>query len=92
VTKSHRDREHVRPLPRRHAIEMAHQLGEEIVWRADDCGGSGTARAVTVGVSACGMCPLAEGQGSVDRGEEATGGAIEDVTPVLPGRALTESC
>src|SRR5947207_3730323 len=29
---------------------------------------------------------------SVDRGEEATGGAIEDVTAVLPGRALTESC
>jgi hypothetical protein len=25
------DREDVRPLPRRHAIEMAHELGEEIV-------------------------------------------------------------
>jgi len=27
------DREHVRPLPRRHAIEVAHQLGEEVVWK-----------------------------------------------------------
>jgi hypothetical protein len=25
------NREHVRPLPRRHAIERAHELGEEIV-------------------------------------------------------------
>ena len=37
------------------------------------------------------MCPRGEGPGSVDRGEEAAGGAIEGEPSVLPGRALTES-
>src|SRR6185503_5797543 len=36
--------------------------------------------------------PAGRGPGSVDRGEEATGGTIEDEPSVLPGRALTESC
>ena len=27
-----RDREHARPAPRRHAIEVAHELREEVVW------------------------------------------------------------
>src|SRR6266536_244347 len=33
----------------------------------------------------------ARAPGSVDRGEEAAGGAVEDEASVLPGRALTES-
>jgi hypothetical protein len=31
MTERDRDREHARPLPSRHAIEVAHQLREEIV-------------------------------------------------------------
>jgi len=31
MAKRDGDREHVRPLPRRHAIEMAHEVDEEIV-------------------------------------------------------------
>jgi len=31
MAKRDGDREHVRPLPRRYAIEMAYELGEEIV-------------------------------------------------------------
>src|SRR6266581_4185400 len=38
-----------------------------------------------------GDVPAGRGPGSVDRGDEATGGAIEYVPTVLPGRALTES-
>src|SRR5438874_13719361 len=37
------------------------------------------------------MCPRGEGPGSVDRGQEATGGAVEGEASILPGRALTES-
>jgi hypothetical protein len=37
------------------------------------------------------MCPRGKGPGSVDRGQEATGGAIEGEASILPGRALTES-
>lgn len=36
-----------------------------------------------------GDVPAGREPGSVDRGEEATGGAIEDVTAVLPGRGFT---
>src|SRR5687767_5042393 len=39
-----------------------------------------------------GDVPAWRGPGSVDRGQEATGGAIEHVPSVLPGCALTESC
>src|SRR2546427_5613925 len=37
------------------------------------------------------MGPHGEGPGLVDRGQEATGGAIEGESSVLPGRALTQS-
>src|SRR3954447_16711940 len=37
------------------------------------------------------MCPRGDERGSVDRREEATGGAIEREPSVLPGRALTQS-
>src|SRR5438309_215136 len=37
------------------------------------------------------MCPRGERPGSVDRGQEATGGAVEGEASILPGRALTES-
>ena len=39
----------------------------------------------------CGAVPARRRPGSVDRGEEATGGAVEGEPSVLPGRALTES-
>src|SRR4029077_11968548 len=42
-----------------------------------------------------GLCedvPAQQRPGSVDRGEEAAGGAIEREASVLPGRALTVSC
>ena len=49
-------------------------------------------RVTTVGVRRPGGdVPARRGPGSVDRGEEATGGAIEREPSVLPGRALTES-
>ena len=38
-----------------------------------------------------GDVPAGREPGSVDRGEEATGGAIEGESSVLPGRALTHS-
>jgi hypothetical protein len=41
-------------------------------------------------VSARGLCPPATPE-SVNRGEEATGGASGYVAAVLPGGALTES-
>src|SRR5258708_861811 len=52
------------------------------------------ARAVTVceWKDRAGMCPHGEGPGSVDRGQEAAGGAIEGEASVLPGRALAETC
>jgi len=31
MAKRDRDREHARPLPRRHTIEIANELGEKIV-------------------------------------------------------------
>src|SRR5437879_11606973 len=37
------------------------------------------------------MCPRGERPGSVDRGQEATGGAVEGEASILPRRALTES-
>ena len=37
------------------------------------------------------MYPRGEGPGSVDRGQEATGGAVESEASILPGRALTET-
>lgn len=37
------------------------------------------------------MCPHGERPGSVDRGQEAAGGAIESEASVLPGRALAET-
>src|SRR3990170_7223710 len=37
-------------------------------------------------------CARTAAPGSVDRGEEATGGAIEDEAAVLPGCALAETC
>src|SRR6185295_2047615 len=51
------------------------------------------ARAVTV----CGkrrrvgMYPHGEEPGSVDRGQEATGGAVENEAAILPGCALTKT-
>ena len=39
---------------------------------------------------AAGLCPDGE-TGSVDRGQEATGGAIEGEPTILPGRALTQT-
>src|SRR5262249_54017493 len=49
--------------------------------------------AVTVWMDRCraGMCPRGDERGSVNRRQEATCGAIEDESPVLPGRALTET-
>ena len=38
-----------------------------------------------------GAVPVRRGPGSVDRGQEATSGALEREPSVLPGRALTES-
>src|SRR5215471_16159064 len=37
------------------------------------------------------MCPRSDERGSVDRRQEATCGAIEDESSILPGRALTET-
>ena len=37
------------------------------------------------------MYPRGEGPGSVDRGQEATGGAVESEASILPGRALTQT-
>jgi hypothetical protein len=40
---------------------------------------------------AAGLCPDGDGPGLVDRGQEATGGAIEGEPTILPGRALTQT-
>ena len=40
---------------------------------------------------AAGLSPNGEDQGLVDRGQEATGGAIEGEPSVLPGRALAQT-
>src|SRR3954468_19001816 len=57
--------------------------------------GVGWSRTVPVscgsGRARCGDVPAPQRPGSVDRGEEATGGAVEDEASVLPGCALTES-
>ena len=37
------------------------------------------------------MYPRGEGPGSVDRGQEATGGPVESEASILPGRALTQT-
>ena len=44
-----------------------------------------------MGKEPCGRWARTATPGSVDRGEEATGGAVEGEAAVLPGRALTES-
>ena len=62
--------------------------------RADNLRRAWAARAVTVCVEKgrVGMCPHGEGPGSVDRGQEATGGAVESEASILPRCALTETC
>ena len=42
-------------------------------------------------MSRVGMYPRGEGPGSLDRGQEATGGTVKSEASILPGRALTES-
>ncbi len=50
------------------------------------------ADALCVLEGAAGLCPSGEGPGLVNRGQEATGGAIKRESSVLPGRALTQTC
>ena len=38
------------------------------------------------------MCPHGKRPGSMNRGQEATGGAVESKASILPSGALTETC
>src|SRR5689334_7906724 len=75
-------------------LRMAPPLAADAVRRRTTTGaeGLGSPRDGGVMTGAGGDVPARRGPGLVNRGQEAAGGAIENVASVLPGRVLTESC